>query len=139
MSYLFQIEIFNREHAQVVMERLKVLGFNKENEDQFINWLAIAIERKNVISTSIQVSKSRALTFHSSGLYPGYSYEYGTITLTDLYKTDFINKIKFKGLKLNDEYSAEITEQGVKVHCQLFSFAKILELAEMVKDFQANK
>jgi hypothetical protein len=39
-------------------------------------------------------------------------------------------------VKLNESYTATITESGVKVGCQTFTFKKVTDLANAVMDFQ---
>lgn len=41
-------------------------------------------------------------------------------------------------LKLNSEYTAEVTKDVVKVGCQTFTHEKVLELAELVKKVRAK-
>lgn len=53
-------------------------------------------------------------------------------TLDDLFKYE---KPQEKTLRLNSLYSATVDAEGVKVGCQIFTHAKILELAEIVKNF----
>lgn len=61
------------------------------------------------------------------------------VSLDDLFNTEICKRILAKKVVLNSEYSAEITDAGIRVGCQNFSFAAFDKLAVAIKEFRSNK
>lgn len=95
---------------------------------------------KNVIfrGTSIKLEEM----YHSKDRFK----KCGTLLVEDMksvmeitkeeYDKNYIRKVV---VELNDKYSAEITETGIKVDCQNFSFVAIENLNKEIKKFLDNK
>lgn len=124
---LFQLKANSKEHKAALINRLRELKIIKHIFLEDDRWLYI----------QVGCFGDGSLTHDAEFYCCQYGYEYAElVTLDDLYDTQFLDKILKKTItvKLNSEYSAIVSKDGVEVGCQKFTHNALLELAEAIKN-----